>query len=44
MTEGYVENEGDISTVSGLVEDLRDVLLEYWVGINPEMFLQAFGR
>lgn len=34
-SEGYVEVEGDISAVSGLVEDLHDVLLDYWVGINP---------
>lgn len=30
-TEGYAENEADIVAVSGLAEDLRDVLLEYWV-------------
>ena len=32
--EGYKEGEGDVVTVSGLAEDLRDVLLEYWVGIQ----------
>ena len=32
--EGYTENEADIVAVSGLVEDLRDVLLEYWVSIQ----------
>ena len=30
-TEGYVEGEGDVAAVSGLAEDLRGVLLEYWV-------------
>jgi len=31
--EGYVEHEGDITAASGLAEDLRDILLEYWVSI-----------
>lgn len=34
--EGYKEGEGDVVTVSGLAEDLRDVLLEYWVGIQKK--------
>ena len=32
--EGYEEGEEDIVAVSGLAEDLRDVFLEYWVGIQ----------
>lgn len=36
--EGYVEDDRDILDVSRLVEDLRDVLLEYWVGIDLERF------
>ena len=34
--EGYVENEEDIVTVSGLAEDLRDVLREYQVSIQKD--------
>lgn len=30
-----MEDERDITAVSGLTEDLRDVLLEYWVSIGP---------
>ena len=26
-----MEGEGDVAAVSGLAEDLRGVLLEYWV-------------
>ena len=32
--EGYVEDEGDAAAVSGLAEELRDILLEYWVSIS----------
>jgi hypothetical protein len=32
--EGYVEEEVDIVVVSGLAEDLRDILLEYQVSIQ----------
>ena len=32
--DGHTEDEGDVAAVSGLAEDLRDVLLEYWVSIN----------
>ena len=35
-TEGYVEREVDVLTVSGLAEDLRDVVLEYQVSSAPE--------
>lgn len=31
-----MEDEGDIAAVSGLAEDLRDVLLEHWVSVNPK--------
>jgi hypothetical protein len=43
-TEGYVEDEGDIVAVSGLAEDLRDVLLEYWVSVNPEKLIRLLCR
>jgi len=33
VAEGYVEHEGDVSTVSGLAEHIRDALLKYWVSI-----------
>ena len=35
MTEGYAEREADALAVSGLAEDLRDVVLEYQVGSVP---------
>jgi hypothetical protein len=34
-TEGYVQNDGDIVAVSGLTEDLRDLLFEHRVSTNP---------
>ena len=30
-----MEDEEDIVAVSEVAEDLRDVLLEYWVSANP---------
>jgi hypothetical protein len=44
VTEGYVENEGDLAAISGLAEDLRDVLLEHWVSVNPESLVHTFDR
>jgi hypothetical protein len=44
VTEGYVEGEGDLAAISGLAEDLRDVLLEHWVSVNPELLVQTFDR
>jgi hypothetical protein len=44
VAEGYVEDEGDIAAISGLAEDLRDVLLEHWVSVNPKLLVQTFGR
>ena len=35
-TDGYTEDAKDTAAVSRLVEDLRDALLEYSVGTNPE--------
>lgn len=34
--EEYVENAKDVLAVSGLAEDLRNVLLEYWVSTSTE--------
>ena len=42
--EGYVDAEGDAAAVSGLAEELRDILLEYWVSVNPRKLLRQFGR
>jgi hypothetical protein len=39
VAEGYVEGEGDLAAISGLAEDLRDVLLEHWVSVNPELLV-----
>jgi len=36
VTEGYAEVEADVLAVSGLAEDLRDVILEYQVSNVPE--------
>jgi len=36
VTDGYVEVEADVLAVSGLAEDLRDVVLEYQVSNVPE--------
>lgn len=36
VAEGYVELEADVLAVSGLAEDLRDVVLEYQVSNTPE--------
>jgi hypothetical protein len=44
MTEGYVEDQGDLAAISGLAEDLRDVLLEHWVSINSELLVKTFGH
>jgi hypothetical protein len=44
VAEGYVENEGDLAAISGLAEDLRDVLLEHWVSLNSELLVQTLGR
>jgi hypothetical protein len=43
-TEGYAEREEDVLAVSVLAEDLRDVLLEYRVGSDPEKLIQPEGR
>ena len=39
MTEGYVEREVDVLAVSGLAEDLRDIILEYQVGSAPQKLI-----
>jgi hypothetical protein len=39
VAERYVENEGDLAAISGLAEDLRDVLVEHWVSLNPELLV-----
>jgi len=36
VTEGYVELEADVLAVSGLAEDVRDVVLEYQVSVASE--------
>jgi len=36
VTEGYVELEADALAVSGLAEDVRDVVLEYQVSNVPD--------
>jgi len=33
-TKGYKESQDDIQVASGIVEDIRDALLEYQVRIN----------
>ena len=43
-TEGYVDDEVDIAAVSRLAEDIRDVLLEYWVSVNLEKPTRPFDR
>jgi hypothetical protein len=44
VTEGYVEEQGDLAAISGLAEDLRDVLIEHWVSLNSESLVQTFDR
>jgi hypothetical protein len=44
VTEGYVEDEGDVGVIAGLAEDLRDVLLEHLVSEDPKTVIQMFGR
>lgn len=38
-----MEDEADVLAVSGLAEDIRDVLLEYWVSISREKLMRPLS-
>jgi hypothetical protein len=44
VAEGDVEDKGNITVVSGLAEDLQDMLLEHLVSASPKTPIQTFGR